>query len=276
MITIGLTTWNEHQSLMPEKKALTLPEYASFFPCVEVDSLYYGLKSAQQFAKWGAQVPQQFQFVFKVHKLMTLHENTEAAHLNQLFHDYRQAVQPLVRSNQLKTILFQFPPFFAVSAEHVRYLVKIRQALPQLPLTVEFRNNSWYDAKYVQQTLDLLQRLKITLTIVDEPQTPANSVPYYETMTNPELVLLRLHGRNTMGWMHQDAQWRGKRTLYRYNQTELKTFAQTVQKFQAQAKEVCVIFNNNSGGDAADNALSLQKMLKLSFSGLAPRQMGLF
>ncbi len=37
-----------------------------------------------------------------------------------------------------------------------------------------------------------------------------------------------------------------------------------------------VIFNNNSGGDAADNAKHLQKALQVEFQGLAPMQMDLF
>lgn len=37
-----------------------------------------------------------------------------------------------------------------------------------------------------------------------------------------------------------------------------------------------MIFNNNSGGDAADNALQLQKLLGISFDGLSPLQMDLF
>ena len=32
-----------------------------------------------------------------------------------------------------------------------------------------------------------------------------------------------------------------------------------------------MIFNNNSGKDAAPNALQLQKMLDIHFTGLAPR-----
>ena len=35
-----------------------------------------------------------------------------------------------------------------------------------------------------------------------------------------------------------------------------------------EAKEVGVIFNNNSGSDAAENALQMQKVLNLSYDDL--------
>lgn len=46
--------------------------------------------------------------------------------------------------------------------------------------------------------------------------------------------------------------------------------------YKKLSKEVVVIFNNNSGGDAADNAKHLQKALQVEFQGLAPMQMDLF
>lgn len=49
-----------------------------------------------------------------------------------------------------------------------------------------------------------------------------------------------------------------------------------VEHLQKLSKEVVVIFNNNSGGDAADNAKHLQKALQVEFQGLAPMQMDLF
>lgn len=49
-----------------------------------------------------------------------------------------------------------------------------------------------------------------------------------------------------------------------------------VQDLNEQVDEVCVIFNNNSGRDAAPNALQLQELLHVSFNDLAPMQLDLF
>ena len=62
-----------------------------------------------------------------------------------------------------------------------------------------------------------------------------------------------------------------ERTLYRYTQEELAGFAQKINQVNPQPQELCVIFNNNSGGDAAPNALQLQKLMGIKFSDLAPR-----
>lgn len=277
MITIGLTTWREHQSLMPEKKALTLNDYAGFFPTVEIDSLFYGLKTPDQVQNWVKQVPKGFQFIVKALSTMTKHDRQTPPTLDLAgtFVRYRQTIAPLVAAHKLKTILFQFPPFFKLDAKNVRYLAQIRHELPKLPVAVEFRNPTWYAPAYVQQTVNLLKRLQITLVVADEPQTKINSVPFYPIVTNPPLVLYRLHGRNLAGWLNQDAKWRQKRTLYRYSHQELEQLAHSVLEMAQTAQEVCVIFNNNSGGDAADNALMLQQILGLEFKNLAPRQIDL-
>ncbi|MGH2189177.1 DUF72 domain-containing protein, partial [Enterococcus faecium] len=112
--------------------------------------------------------------------------------------------------------------------------------------------------------------------IVDEPQIPTNPVPFYPYVTNPNLVLFRFHGRNAAGWLANDAEWRKKRTLYHYNTQEIADLSEAVLKMSQEAKEVGVIFNNNSGGDAAENALQMQKVLNLSYDDLNPKQLDLF
>lgn len=73
-----------------------------------------------------------------------------------------------------------------------------------------------------------------------------------------------------------DKEWRKKRTLYRYSEKELQELAHEVKVVDSKTKEVGVIFNNNSGGDAAENALALQKILNIKPDGLNPTQMDLF
>lgn len=42
-------------------------------------------------------------------------------------------------------------------------------------------------------------------------------------------------------------------------------------RLKIKRNKFAVIFNNNSGGDAADNALQLQQLLGLEFPDLAPK-----
>jgi uncharacterized protein YecE (DUF72 family) len=101
-------------------------------------------------------------------------------------------------------------------------------------------------------------------------------VPFYPYVTNPAFTLFRFHGRNAAGWLANDKEWRKKRTLYRYNSQELKQLSEAIQTISGKTKEVGVIFNNNSGGDAADNALEMQRLLNIQYDQLNPKQMDLF
>lgn len=281
MITIGLTTWSEHQSLLPNQKQLTLGDYAQFFPIVEVDSFYYALQAPTVSQKWLTQVPAGFQFIVKAHQAMTKQADYQAVTSTEkeLFTRYYRSIEPLLTAQQLKAVLFQFPPYFQLNTENSQYLRRIRAWLPQVPIAVEFRHRSWYDLQFRKQMYAFLDELQMTHVIADEAQTPHNSVPFDPVVTNPALAMLRLHGRNMAGWQNPGAAWRKQRTLYRYKHEELAKLAQTVQKLATQAKETVVIFNNNAGGDAAANALELQQKLKLVFKDLAPKspeQMDLF
>lgn len=272
-ITFGLTTWTEHPALIhQQQRPVTLNEYAQSLPTVEVDTFFYALPQMSTIQNWLAQVPAEFQFIIKAHQGMTLHQkNQQRGELEQLFQQYRRTISPLVAAGQLKTILFQFPPYFDAQLKDIDYLRLIRLWMGDLPIAVEFRNNSWYQPGVIDSLLDYCRELKFTLVAADEPHDTVTSVPFYLATTNPQLALVRLHGRNRTGWDNAGKTWRKTRTLYRYNDQELATLAEQLRSLQPQPQEICVIFNNNSGGDAAPNALQLQKMMNLHFRGLAPR-----
>ncbi|MBW1604810.1 DUF72 domain-containing protein [Lactobacillus sp. Sy-1] len=281
MITIGLTTWSDHPAFSNTNQAPKLVEYASFLPTVEVDTPFYAIPRVATVLDWRKQVPSQFQFILKANRLMTQHDikSPEAVSLadrKQAFIRFKEMVQPLVETNQLKTVLFQFPPYFAVSKDNLDYLAELPNWLPGLSLTVEFRHPSWYQKPFINRLYSGLKQLKMTLAIIDEPHNLNDGVPFVPLITNPNLVFIRLHGRNAEGWFNQGPDWRKKRTLYRYNEHELTGLAKIIRDLDSQAKEVCVIFNNNSGKDAAPNALKLQSILGLHFTGLAPKQLDLF
>lgn len=90
---------------------------------------------------------------------------------------------------------------------------------------------------------------------------------------------MRYHGRNQHGWTKKDMtdqEWRDVRYLYNYNENELKDLANKVQILEQKAKKVYVIFNNNSGGHAAQNAKTYQDILDIEYTGLAPQQLKFF
>lgn len=272
-ITMGMTTWTEHPVLIHnEQRPVTLNEYAQHFPTVEVDTFFYALPQMSTIQNWLAAVPEDFTFIIKAHQGMTLHRrHQDKGELATLFEQYRRTIAPLVAAGQLKTVLFQFPPHFDASVADIEYLKLVRTWMGQLPVAVELRNSSWYQPGVVDSLISYCRDLKFTLVAADEPHDTVTSVPFKLVTTNPDLVLLRLHGRNKEGWANQDKSWRKTRTLYRYSEKELAAFAQAIRALNPTPKEICVVFNNNSAKDAAPNALQLQKMMGIHFSGLAPR-----
>ncbi len=277
MIKIGLTTWSEHQDLVHKKK-ITLIEYASKLPLVEIDSSFYGIPRRETVLNWIEDTPSGFSFLVKAHKSMTLHENWQEhfASEAELFKLYLDVFTPLIHEKKLFAFLFQFPPYFSCTKENIRYLRKLRLYFKELPIAIELRNGSWYEERYCAKMLEFMQQNDFILTIVDEPQIPMNSVPFLVEMTSKEKALFRLHGRNVTGWMNKQEDWRKKRTLYNYNEAELAVIGAAVQKIAQEVREVGVIFNNNSGGHAAKNGLKLQSLLKIQYEGLNPEQMDLF
>lgn len=272
-ITMGMTTWTEHPVLIRnEQRPVTLNEYAQHFPTVEVDTFFYALPQMSTIQNWLAAVPEDFTFIIKAHQGMTLHRrHQDKGELATLFEQYRRTIAPLVAAGQLKTVLFQFPPYFDASVADIEYLKLVRTWMGQLPVAVELRNSSWYQPGVVDSLISYCRDLKFTLVAADEPHDTVTSVPFKLVTTNPDLALLRLHGRNKEGWANQDKSWRKTRTLYRYSEKELAAFAQAIRALNPTPKEICVVFNNNSAKDAAPNALQLQKMMGVHFSGLAPR-----
>lgn len=280
-ITIGLTTWTEHPALINnEQRPVTLNEYAQYLPTVEVDTFFYALPQVTTIQNWLAEVPEAFQFIVKAHRGMTLHERgQEKGELEQLFNRYRKTVAPLVAAGQLKTVLFQFPPYFDASPQDIEYLRLVRLWMGNLPIAIELRNQTWYRPGTLKSLLAFCRELHFTLVAADEPHGTVTSVPFVLATTNPDLVMMRLHGQNTEGWINQGKSWRKTRTLYKYSPAELQAFCDQINQLTPQPKELCVIFNNNSGKDAAPNALQLQKMLDIHFTGLAtrsPEQIDLF
>ncbi|MGY3779274.1 DUF72 domain-containing protein [Isobaculum melis] len=277
MIEIGLVGWSGHDTLYISKKN-QLMDYCSHFPLVEIDTSFYGIPKKSTIKQWVEQTPATFKFILKAFQGMTKHKEWSDFYETEeeMFETYKQMLTGLLEAEKLKTILFQFPPFFACTVENVAYLKIIRKQLPKLPIAVEFRNPTWYQPAYQEKMFQLLTELQFSHVIVDQPQTPGNSVPLVPKVTIPQYTIVRLHGRNFEGWGQGKTQnWRATRTLYCYQPEEIATFAQLAAELSKVCKEVIFIFNNNSGGDAAPNAKQLQESLAIQFEGLAPRQLGL-
>lgn len=281
MIQIGLTGWGDHPDLYSDVTAAKdkLFDYSGHFPIVEVDTSFYSIPSIQTIQKWLQDTPDSFRFIVKAYQGMTGHlrEDNPYETKENMFAQFKLCTEAFHNAGKLAMILVQFPPWFDCQSKHVQYIRYVQKQLEEFPIAIEFRNQTWYHPEVREQTLQFLKDYKLIHTVCDEPQAGVGSVPFVAEVTAHK-ALVRIHGRNIYGWRNvgNAENWRKVRFLYDYNDEELTDLADRIRLLESQAREVYVLFNNNSGYHAAKNAKELQQILGLQFEGLAPKQLGFF
>ncbi|GAB6931359.1 DUF72 domain-containing protein [Paenibacillus sp. JCM 10914] len=279
-LQVGLSGWGDHPQLYDDgaRSSDRLPMYSRHFPIVEMDNSFYAIPSPEQMEKWSNAVPNDFGYIVKAYQGMTGHtrgnDRNHYPNAKLMFETFIRSVETLHSAGKLRTVLFQYPPWFQCERKHVEVLKRTREWMRDYPVALEFRHQSWYAPEYRQKTMDLMCTEGWIHSIADEPQAGLGSVPVVLESSMRQAVMVRLHGRNAEGW-HSSGQpnWREIRYLYRYSREELEEWKSWINQLLKQSDQCWVIFNNNSGGDAADNAKQLLEMFGLD-SGPAPlRQM---
>ncbi|EJV60191.1 hypothetical protein BWGOE4_11230 [Bacillus mycoides] len=280
MFFIGVTGWGDHDSLYsnPYENRNKLRTYSEHFPIVEVDSSFYAIQPARNYTKWAIETPKDFSFIVKAYQGMTGHMKGEIpfSTFDEMFDVYKQSILPLIEANKLKMILFQYPPWFDCKVKNVDLLRYTKEKMEDFPCAIEFRNQTWFYPEMRDKTLQFLEQEKWIHTICDEPQAGIGSVPLVLEATNSDMALIRFHGRNVHGWLDKGENWRAVRCLYRYNNNELKEWVNRLEQLKKKTKDIYVLFNNNSGGDAADNAKQLMEMANITYGEPKPEQLNLF
>ncbi|MDX8360846.1 DUF72 domain-containing protein [Cytobacillus sp. IB215316] len=281
MIYIGLTGWGDHDSLYPNKASSRdkLHHYSAHFPIVELDASFYAIQPLQNMEKWANETPNSFQFIVKAYQGMTRHLRGKVPfnNIEEMFNDFRESLKPLIERKKLAMVLFQFPPWFDCKKEHVDYLRYCRERMQEIPCALEFRHQSWFIDHYRHKTIQFMIQEGWIHSICDEPQAGEGSIPTILNTTNEQKTLVRFHGRNVHGWNKPNSSnWREIRYLYRYNDVELEQWIKNLHQLKKNSENIYVLFNNNSGGDAADNAKQLISMLEIQYNGLSSKQLDLF
>ncbi|WP_374706207.1 DUF72 domain-containing protein [Paenibacillus sp. J23TS9] len=280
-VQIGLSGWGDHDEIYPKgtKAGEKLQVYSNRFPIVELDSSFYAVPSPERMQKWSEQTPGSFGFIVKAYQGMTGHARGKIpfADTRSMFQAFRESAEEMQKAGKLRAILFQYPPWFDCDRKHVEMLRRTREWMDGFPLALEFRHQSWFHGEMMDKTLAFMREEGWIHSICDEPQAGEGSVPMILEPTRDDFTLVRLHGRNAAGW-HSSGQpnWREVRYLYRYNEQELLEWKGNISKLLESTQNCWVIFNNNSGGDAAGNAIQLMNLLDLDAPELPPDQLTLF
>lgn len=280
-VRIGLSGWGDHDDIYEKgtKAGEKLGMYGNVFPIVEMDNSFYATPSPERMEKWAAQTPDSFGFVVKAYQGMTGHARGKSPYPDSrtMFQAFRESAEVLRQAGKLSAVLFQYPPWFDCERKHVDILRRTREWMDGFPLALEFRHQSWFAGEMREKTLAFMKEEGWIHTVCDEPQAGEGSVPLVLEATREDVSLVRLHGRNASGW-HSSGQpnWREVRYLYRYSDEELEEWKEHIGKLLEKTRECWVIFNNNSGGDAADNAIQLMDKLGMKTPEKPPGQLSLF
>ena len=269
--------WYPADAGNPEKR---LRYYASQFPLVEVDSVYYALPAEQTAKAWAERTPDHFTFNVKAFSLFTQHPTPvkalpadlrEAAAkagkdrvylkdvdpdvTGQAWDRFLAALAPLREAGKLGAILLQFPPWFPIGRANKQYILDCAQRVAPDRVCVEFRNHTWMTEDNQKETLGFLSAHDLPYVCVDMPQGYSNSIPPVVAATS-DLAVLRMHGHSDK-WESKDIQ---ERFGYRYDDKELKKWAGNIKRLAEDAAETHVVFNNCYRDYAQVNAKQLEAL----------------
>jgi len=275
--------WYPKRTMTPEER---LRFYASQFPLTEIDSTYYAPPAEQQARLWAQRTPEGFCFDVKAYSLLTGHptrprslwadlraelpgeltekRNLYAKHLSQdmlsqAWERFGAALQPLAQAGRLGCVLFQYPPWFVPRRENRREVEALPERLPGYRICVEFRSPMWLDEERGRRrTLDMLSELGLILCCVDAPAV--SELPGLLAVTNPELFVMRFHGRSDATW-NDTSRSAAERFRYLYSAQELEKMADSVAQTAAQAGEAHLLMNNCYRDYAVRNAAQLRDLL---------------
>ncbi len=231
-VRIGCSGWNyRHWREVVYPKGLParrwLEHYATLFDTVEVNATFYRLPTVKAVAGWVEQTPPGFLFAVKASRYLT--HMKRLTDLGPGLERLYERLEPLVRSPKLGPVLWQLPERFHRDDER---LASALELLPPGRHCFELRHPSWF----ADDVYALLREHGAALVIGDAPERP-----YQTHELTVDWTYLRFHYGGRDG---------------EYTERELETWASRIGAWRERV-EVLAYFNNDWGGYAVENALSL-------------------
>ncbi len=231
------------------KPGKMLDHYQKHFHTVEINSTYYRLPQPNVFNRIAEKVPDNFDFIVKVHRSVTHSHKPTVDSMNELL----LGVDALIRTGKFRGFLGQFPYAFKNTDKNIEHILDIRSSCRGFPLWVEFRHASWLK----NEVYELLAENNVGYVNVDEPPL-ANLIPPQTIVTNGK-GYIRFHGRNRRTWFDPEE---GDRYDYEYSEDELMEWIPFVDKIASAASDTYLFFNNCHMGQAVKNAKMMRDLLK--------------
>jgi uncharacterized protein YecE (DUF72 family) len=287
-ILVGTSSWADPgfvKEWYPPKlpSAERLSWYAERFRYVELNSSFYAVPDRNTVHKWVGATPDDFAFDVKVHRLLSRH----SAPLDSLPPDLRDHAEttgrgrvrltpgleralaerlveetaPLAEAGKLGCYLVQLTPAFSVRKHRLDEIDGLVDALAPHRVALELRNRGWVRDEQRDRTLEWFADRGVAFVCVDAPPDDHFSImpSGLDAVTRDDLAYLRLHGRNSEGYLKGSSV--AERFGWRYEDDELEEVAARAEILAEQAGEVHVAFNNNRGDDAPTAAQRFRALL---------------
>ena len=244
-VRIGLAGWSEavsrHRTSLPPaarfaSDAPALSRYAAAFDFVEVNSSFYRQVRPATYANWASEVPDDFRFSVKMHRLITHYTRLKNT---SLLDPFFESVGGL--GEKLAAVLVQLPPSLAFDPAVASEFFAALRARYSGAVVCEPRHASWSE----QDALDLLDSRNIGFVRTEIP------APAKERARTAVPVYVRLHGSP-------------RRYYSAYSSEQLAQLAEFL-RLNAKRRRF-VVFDNTASTAALRNALELRELLDQSSS----------
>ncbi len=275
--------WYPQRTMSAEER---LRYYAAQFPLTEIDSTYYAPPAERQVALWAERTPDGFRFDVKAYSLLTGHptrpkslwrdlreglgpdvaekRNIYAKHLHpdamdEAWRRFEAALRPMHEAGKLGAVLFQYPRWFGPKRENRAEIEALRERLPDYRISVEFRSPRWMaEERDRERTLALLEEHGLVFVGVDAPSV--SGLPRVLAVTNPDLFLVRFHGRADATW-NDTSRSAAERFRYLYSTEELEELVAPLAEHASEARETHLLMNNCYQDYSVRNAAQLRDLL---------------
>jgi uncharacterized protein YecE (DUF72 family) len=206
--------------------------YALTFDTVEINNSFYRLPEGETFARWREQAPRRFLYAVKASRFLT--------HMKKL----KDPEEPLVRffdnaselGPTLGPVLYQLPPRWPLNLE--RFEAFLRALPARYQHAVEFREPTWYD----ERVYALLEKHRVALCLHDMQGSATGKLA-----VGP-FVYVRFHfGTEKYGGGYDDRR--------------LADWAEWLAGEAAGGRSIYAYFNNDTGGHAPRDAVTLRARL---------------
>ena len=238
-IRIGTSGWSyDHWAdvLYPSglASAKRLSYYVKTFDTVELNASFYRWPKDATFAKWRDQLPDGFTMSVKAHRGLTHYRRLSTP--EPWIERFQRCWQLL--GDRHGVLLVQLHPEQRRDDERLDSF--LRSVPASIRVAVELRHPSWNDPA----VYDLLERRSAAYVVMSGANLAC--VPRATT----DLVYVRMHGPEPA------SMYTGS-----YTSRDLRWWAKQIAEWANGGRDVWIYFNNDLGGHAVRNALSLRELL---------------